>query len=146
MLSFHLNLLHQMMMMSPSDLSSLTFYGSTIIIFVPCMQLVPVPGDTQVSVLINFCAVVLTRIHEEGLEIGNQVTNTEGLIVSQEADLRRKQADHAEKSERCKRIQFIVLRRSNGKIFKGCDLQNCVKDELRDLFELETPEKVLGQG
>ena len=84
-------------------------------------------------------------LEDKDLDFEHEVTEYEGIIADHEADCLMTSRDHANKSQRSERLQFLEFRKRHGKAFKGCQLQNCKKDELRDLFQLESPRKIAYQ-
>ena len=82
-------------------------------------------------------------LRDDGLVIDDQIANSEGLMISHEADIIRKQVDLARKTQRRKRLEFLMLRRqSAGTGLRSTHLQDCTKDQLRDLFKVESTGRV----
>lgn len=80
-------------------------------------------------------------LRDDGLGIDDQIANSEGLMMSREADILRKQADLAGKIQRRERLQFLMLRRQHSGL-RSTHLQDCTKDQLRDLFKVESTGRV----
>ena len=80
-------------------------------------------------------------LRDDGLGIDDQIANSEGLMMSREADVLRKQADLAGKIQRRECLQFLMLRRQHSGL-RSTHLQDCTKDQLRDLFKVESTGRV----
>ena len=86
----------------------------------------------------NLCAMKeeVQCLRDDSLGIDDQIANSEGLMMSF-----RKQANLAGKTQRCEHLQFLMLSRQHSGL-RSTHLQDCRKDQLCDLFKVESTEQL----